>query len=96
VVGAAIFVSPLALLISGGNVAVNRGTPFTTYVLDDTPVSGVAPTAAAARVRITLKGRHDGTIIGHITGFDGDRYTVATRSGEDDPKASDIRSIEFL
>lgn len=90
-----VLVSPLGLLIKGGTVEVDAGTPTTMYIADGakvTPLQSAPPNLNAA---LTLTGKNAADVRGSITGFDGTTYTVDTGAGQQQVAADQVKSISL-
>ena len=89
-----VLVSPLGLLIKGGTITFDRGTPIEMYIADGAVVTPGYPGPSEIRADFAPNAKHAPDIIGHVESFDGDTYTIRTGSGEQRIGVRDIASVE--
>jgi hypothetical protein len=91
-----LLVSPLGLLIKGGTIIINQGTPITMYVADGARITPSPTTPPGVRADFALRGKNTSDIIGDAIGFDGKAYTIQTDSGANRTVlATNIASVSF-
>lgn len=88
-----LLVSPLGLLIKGGVLVVNAGSPVVMYVADGARLTPTPPPAPVLTADFAANGKHSVDIVGRAIAFDGDSYTIRSDSGERTLSIKDIASI---
>ena len=95
-VAVSLLVSPLGLLIKGGTITVNKGTPVTMYIADGARIDPATGAPVGVRADFTLRDKNAGDITGSATSFDGSAYSIKSDSGQDVTEPlSDIASISL-
>jgi hypothetical protein len=91
-----LLVSPLGLLIKGGTIIVDTGTPVTMYIADGARVRPAEQTTPGARADLALRDKDAPDVVGTLTAFDGNEYTVKTDDGQETRVwLADIKSISL-
>jgi hypothetical protein len=91
-----LLVSPLGLLIKGGTIIVDRGTPVTMYIADGARVTPAEQAATGAHADFTLRDKDASDVVGTVTGFDGNEYRIKTDDGRQTTVlVTDIKSISL-
>jgi hypothetical protein len=90
-----VLVSPLGLLIKGGTVKYDQGTPIRMYIADGAVINppGVAPPNIKAD--FSLRDKHAQDIVGTVISFDGDAYAVHSKGRDVQVSLSDIATISL-
>ena len=100
-VATAILLAPIALLVSGRDVTVEKGKEIVMYVDKTTKASNkpaegtvAAPTASGGGAAKSVFVMADGSVvIGSLSSFDGSKYTVKTDGGTKELKVSEVKSV---
>jgi len=90
-----VLVSPLGLLIKGGTVKYERGTPIRMYLGDSDNLTPADPSSPEIRADFSLQDKKASDIIGKVKSFDGDTYVVRTDGADQQVSLNDISSISI-
>jgi hypothetical protein len=88
-----VLVSPVGLLIKGGTLKIDSGTPIKMFIADGAVITPVAGNPPELRADFTSSDKHTPDIDGTVTGFDGDAYTVHAGGGDQRLSLDQISSI---
>jgi hypothetical protein len=99
-IGAAVLVTPIAVLVKGREVTLKPGQEFTVYVNQTTEIPGTTPALAATpasqldKSRLSLfRFKNGDTLTGTLVGFKDGAYTIATDVGQISVSQDKIESI---
>jgi hypothetical protein len=95
VVAVTVLVSPLGLLIKGGTITLDKGTPIEMYIADGAKVTPTHHAYPKVKADFTLSEKNSADVVGTVLGFDGDSYTVKTDIGSQKLALKDITSISL-
>jgi hypothetical protein len=91
-----LLVSPLGLLIKGGTIIVDRGTPITMYIADGARVTPTEQAPSGVRADFTLRDKDASDVVGTVNSFDGNGYSIKTDDGQQTTVlVTDIKSISL-
>lgn len=93
---AAILLTPFALFANGGNARAHKGQQYTMYVDRDTTIAPATTTATdppATGTKSLFVLANGGQVVGSLTAFDGQTYTVSTSVGDITLKTSDVKAV---
>ena len=88
-----VLVSPLGLLIKGGTTVIDRGTPVEMYIADGSKVPPTNRESSGVYADFTLRDKNASDVVGTITGFDGNSYTVVSSTEKRKVHQGDIALI---